>query len=40
MDYIAEISRMKVAGYSQVDIYIFVKDYVSAEQFIDLYEAA
>jgi hypothetical protein len=39
MDVNAEIIRMKRGGYNIVDIYIYVKDYVSEEQFAHLYEA-
>ena len=35
-----DIVRMKAAGYSIVDIYIYVKDYVSEEQFSHLYNEA
>ena len=38
MDVNAEIVRMKIAGYSMEDIYIYVKDYVELEQFAHLYE--
>ena len=34
-----EIARMKRTGYNMVDIYIYVKDYVSMEAFAHLYEA-
>lgn len=40
MDYRAEIARMKQAGYSYHDTYILVKDYVSIQIFVQLYEAA
>jgi hypothetical protein len=39
MDVNAEIVRMKRGGYSLSDIYIYVKDYVTADQFAHLYEA-
>lgn len=39
MDVNAEIVRMKRRNYSPVDIYIYVKDYVSYDQFAHLYEA-
>ena len=39
MDVNAEIVRMKRRGYSVIDIYIYVKDYVTEEQFAHLYEA-
>jgi hypothetical protein len=39
MDVNAEIVRMKRSGYSPVDIYIYVKDYVTSDQFAHLYEA-
>jgi hypothetical protein len=39
MDVNAEIVRMKRGGYSIEEIYIYVKDYVSMEQFAHLYEA-
>lgn len=39
MDVNAEIVRMKLQGRSPVDIYIYVKDYVSYDQFAHLYEA-
>jgi len=39
MDVNAEIVRMKRQGYDIVDIYIYVKDYVSSEAFAHLYEA-
>ena len=39
MDVNAEIVRMKRGGYSLVDIYIYVKDYVTEDQFAHLYEA-
>ena len=39
MDVNAEIVRMKRGGYNIADIYIYVKDYVSQDQFVDLYEA-
>lgn len=39
MDFNAEIVRMKRTGYDIVDIYIYVKDYVSPEAFAHLYEA-
>jgi len=39
MDVNAEIVRMKRGGYKLVDIYIYVKDYVSQDQFVELYEA-
>jgi hypothetical protein len=39
MDVNAEIVRMKRTGYNMVDIYIYVKDYVSMEAFAHLYEA-
>lgn len=38
MDYKAEIHRLKSQGYSVEDIYIYVKDYVDAGEFIDIYE--
>jgi hypothetical protein len=34
-----EIIRMKYSGYSMNDIYIYVKDYVCMDQFLDIYEA-
>ena len=39
MDVNAEIVRMKRGGYSPVDIYIYVKDDVTEDQFAHLYEA-
>jgi hypothetical protein len=39
MDVNAEIVRMKRGGYKLVDIYIYVKDCVSQDQFVELYEA-
>ena len=39
MDVNAEIVRMKIAGYNMIDIYIYVKDYVSLDTFAHLYEA-
>lgn len=39
MDVNAEIVRMKLGGYNPADIYIYVKDYVTYEQFAHLYEA-
>jgi len=33
-----EISRMKASGHTMEDTYILVKDYVSLEQFVELYE--
>jgi hypothetical protein len=39
MDVNAEIVRMKRQGYSIDQCYIYVKDYVSLEQFAHLYEA-
>jgi hypothetical protein len=39
MDVNSEIVRMKRGGYSVSDIYIYVKDYVTHEQFAHLYEA-
>ena len=39
MDVNAEIVRMKRGGYSPADIYIYVKDYVTEDQFSHLYEA-
>lgn len=39
MDVNAEIVRMKRGGYDIAEIYIYVKDYVSMEQFAHLYEA-
>ena len=35
-----EIARMKAAGYSIQDIYIYVKDYIDTEQFSHLYNEA
>jgi hypothetical protein len=39
MDVNAEIVRMKRSGYSCQDIYVYVKDYVTPDQFAHLYEA-
>jgi hypothetical protein len=39
MDVNAEIVRMKRSGYSVVDIYIYVKDYITPDAFAHLYEA-
>jgi len=39
MDVVAEIVRMKRQGSSIDEVYIYVKDYVSLEQFAHLYEA-
>jgi hypothetical protein len=39
MDVNAEIVRMKRSGYSVVDIYIYVKDYITPDAFVHLYEA-
>jgi hypothetical protein len=39
MDVNAEIVRMKRSSYNPADIYIYVKDYVTHEQFAHLYEA-
>ena len=39
MDVTAEIVRMKRGGYSCSDIYVYVKDYVTPDQFRHLYEA-
>jgi len=39
MDVNAEIVRMKRSGYTSADIYIYVKDYVTLDQFAHLYEA-
>jgi hypothetical protein len=39
MDVTAEIVRMKRGGYSCSDIYVYVKDYVTSDQFAHLYEA-
>ena len=39
MDVNAEIVRMKLRGYNAADIYIYVKDYVTLDQFAHLYEA-
>jgi hypothetical protein len=38
MDVNAEIVRMKRSNYTYVEIYIYVKDYVTIEQFELLYE--
>ena len=38
MDYIREIARMQLGGYSITDTYIYVKDYVSFEQLIEMWE--
>ena len=35
-----DIARMKAVGYSIQDIYIYVKDYISTEQFSHLYNEA
>jgi len=39
MDVNAEIVRMKRQGYSIDLVYIYVKDYVTPDQFAHLYEA-
>ena len=39
MDVAAEIVRMKRSGYTIDQVYIYVKDYVSPDQFAHLYEA-
>jgi hypothetical protein len=38
MDVNAEIVRMKRSGYPSADIYIYVKDYVTHDQFAHLCE--
>ena len=38
MDVRAEILRMKSAGYSIADVYIWVKDYISLESCVSVYE--
>ena len=40
MNVLNEIARMKSAGYSIQDIYIYVKDYIEFEQFSHLYNEA
>jgi len=39
MDVNTEIVRMKHVGYPSADIYIYVNDYVTPDQFAHLYEA-
>jgi hypothetical protein len=39
MDVNAEIVRMKRSGHTPTDIYIYVKDYVTPDQFAHLYKA-
>jgi hypothetical protein len=39
MDVNAEIVRMKRGNYTPAEIYIYVKDYVTPDQFAHLYEA-
>ena len=39
MDVVAEIVRMKRGGYTIDEVYIYVKDYVTPDQFAHLYEA-
>jgi hypothetical protein len=38
MDVRAEILRMKASGYSIQDVYIYVKDYISLESCVEVYE--
>jgi len=38
MDVNAEIVRMKRGGYTSADIYIYIKDYVTPDQFAHLLE--
>jgi len=40
MDVKEIVRAMKRSGYSMSDIYIYVKDYIAADEFVDLYEAA
>jgi hypothetical protein len=39
MDVRAEILRMRLAGYSLQDTYIWVKDYIDLESCVSLYES-
>ena len=39
MDVRVEILRMKSAGYTIADVYIYVKDYVSLEACVEAYES-
>jgi hypothetical protein len=40
MNYRQEIQRMKQGGYSIVDTYIYVKDYIEFETLIEIWETA
>jgi hypothetical protein len=39
MDVHSEILRMKTAGYSIADVYIYVKDYISLDDCVSVYES-